>query len=122
LGALGLKKAIAHVDQPLEPFGAVALLGGFALYLIGLAAFGWRATGRIAWDSVALAVASLLGILVATRPDALVAVLLVALAAVLLVLYKAVHFSAGRLRVRRRAHMLSDDASSDGAVDVGSEN
>ena len=42
LVALGLKKTLAHVDDPLDDVPAFALLGGLALYLLGLVAFRYR--------------------------------------------------------------------------------
>ena len=40
--ALGLKKTLAHVEDPLELVPAAALLGGTALYLLAHVAFRWR--------------------------------------------------------------------------------
>ena len=40
--ALGMKKTLAHVEDPLELVPAVALLGGTALYLLAHVAFRWR--------------------------------------------------------------------------------
>jgi low temperature requirement protein LtrA len=42
LMALGIKKTILHVDEPLETVPAFALLGGIALYLLGHVAFRFR--------------------------------------------------------------------------------
>jgi low temperature requirement protein LtrA len=42
LVALGVKKTLEHVDDPLKTIPAVALLGGLALYLIGHVAFRYR--------------------------------------------------------------------------------
>jgi low temperature requirement protein LtrA len=42
LAALGLKKTLADVDDPLEIAPAFALLGGLAIYLLGLVAFRFR--------------------------------------------------------------------------------
>ncbi len=40
--ALGLKKTLGHVEDPLKLVPAVALLGGTALYLLAHVAFRWR--------------------------------------------------------------------------------
>ena len=40
--ALGLKKTLAHVDEPLKLVPAVAMLGGTALYLLAHIAFRLR--------------------------------------------------------------------------------
>ena len=42
LFALGLKKTLAHVGDPLETIPAVALCGGVALYLLAHVAFRLR--------------------------------------------------------------------------------
>src|SRR3954452_13451321 len=44
--ALGMKKTLAHVEDPLETVAAVALLGGTALYLVAHVAFRWRNVHR----------------------------------------------------------------------------
>ena len=40
--ALGLKKAIGHPTDPLDDVPAFALVGGVAVYLLGLVAFRYR--------------------------------------------------------------------------------
>ena len=40
--ALGMKKTLEHVGDPLETVPAVALVGGVATYLLALVAFRWR--------------------------------------------------------------------------------
>jgi len=47
LTALGVKKTIGHVDEPLETVPAVALCGGVALYLLGHVAIRYRTIGSI---------------------------------------------------------------------------
>jgi low temperature requirement protein LtrA len=47
LFALGLKTTLADVGESLETVPAVALCGGAALYLLGLIAFLFRATGYL---------------------------------------------------------------------------
>ena len=42
LVALGMKKTIEHVDDPLKVETATALIGGFCLYLLAHVAFRWR--------------------------------------------------------------------------------
>jgi low temperature requirement protein LtrA len=42
LFALGVKKTLGHVDDPLEIVPAVALCGGVAVYFLGDVAFRWR--------------------------------------------------------------------------------
>ena len=47
LVALGIKKTLAHVGDPLETIPAVALCGGVALYLLGHNAFRLRDVGSV---------------------------------------------------------------------------
>ena len=47
LVALGVKKTLAHVGDPLEAIPAVALCGGAALYLLGHNAFRLREVGSV---------------------------------------------------------------------------
>ena len=56
--ALGLKKTLEHVDEPLKLVPAVALLGGTALYLLAHVAFRWRNVHRFSWQRLVGAVAA----------------------------------------------------------------
>ena len=78
LVALGLKKALLHVDAPLDTVPAVALCGGAALYLVGHVAIRLRNLGTINRQRLFTAVILLALIPFATSVDALVAVLAVA--------------------------------------------
>ncbi len=62
LAALGLKKTLGDVDDPLETVPAFALLGGVAIYLLGLVAFRFRHVQSINRQRLVLA-------LVAARSD-----------------------------------------------------
>ena len=84
--ALGIKKTLAYVGDPLEVIPAVALCGGAALYLVGHNAFRLRDVGSVSVPRLVVAVASCALIPVAMSTPALVtlailAVLLAALAA-----------------------------------------
>jgi low temperature requirement protein LtrA len=84
--ALGFKKTLAHVEDPLEMIPAVALCGGAALYLLGHNAFRLRDTGTVSLARFVVAALSCALIPVAMSAPALVtlailAVLLAALAA-----------------------------------------
>ena len=48
--ALGLKKTLEHVDEPLKIVPAAALLGGTAIYLLAHVAFRWRNVHRFSWQ------------------------------------------------------------------------
>ena len=45
--ALGVKKTIGHVDEPLDDVPAVALFGGIALYYAGHVGFRLRNLGTL---------------------------------------------------------------------------
>lgn len=55
LCALGLKKTIEHVEDPLKVIGAIGLLGGPALYLLAHVAFRWRNVHRFSTQRVVIA-------------------------------------------------------------------
>jgi low temperature requirement protein LtrA len=103
LVALGIKKTIGDVDEPLKTAPAVALFGGIALYYAGHVGARWRLThtlfrGRL----VALAV-SLALIPVGTEVDALVAMALAAVLTCAVILYEAIRYAEARHRIRAGA-------------------
>jgi low temperature requirement protein LtrA len=100
LVALGLKKALLHVDEPLETIPAVALCGGAALYLVGHVAFRLRNIGSLNRQRTFAAVILVALIPFATSADALAAVLAVAIVHAALIGYEATHFREARVRVR----------------------
>jgi low temperature requirement protein LtrA len=100
--ALGLKKTLEHVEDPLEAVPAVAMLGGTALYLLAHVAFRWRNVHRFSVQRLALAV-----VLVALTPVALELPALVSLAVVAallgaLIAYEAARFAELRDRLRHQ--------------------
>jgi len=102
--ALGVKKTIGHVDEPLKIVPAVALLGGVALYYGGHVGFRLRNVGTLNRQRVVAALIALAFIAPATEIDAL---LTLAFAAVLtsgVVAYEAVHFAEARRRLRAAEH------------------
>jgi low temperature requirement protein LtrA len=100
LVALGLKKALAHTDEPLDTVPAVALCGGAALYLAGHVAFRLRNLGTLNPRRVFCALVLLALIPFATSVDAVVAVIAVAIVLVVLIAYEAMRFRDSRHRVR----------------------
>jgi low temperature requirement protein LtrA len=102
LVALGLKKTVANVDDPLKLAAAVALLGGTALYLLAHVAFRWRNVHRLSLQRLAGA-----GLLLALVPaaialPALATVGLVAAVLVVLLSYEAARFAELRDRLRHQ--------------------
>ncbi|HEU4461254.1 MAG TPA: low temperature requirement protein A, partial [Solirubrobacterales bacterium] len=101
--ALGMKVTIGHYDEHLHYEPAFALLGGTALYLIGLVAFRYRQTKTVNRRRLGLAIVLLFLIPVATAVPALLA-LGVAVALIWAVIY-ADHrqYGSGRAQLRREA-------------------
>ena len=102
LTALGLKKSIAHVTDPLYLETATALCGGVALYLVGHVLFRWRATQTVNRERLGVAVLLFAVIPAATRIPAWVSVLIVLLLTVALVAYETTAWAETRDRIRHR--------------------
>ena len=100
LGALGLKKTIADVGEPLKTVPAVALLGGTALYLLGHVAFRLRNVGTLNRQRLLCAVGLLALVPVAVELPSLATLALLAGVLVALITYEAVRFADARDRVR----------------------
>jgi low temperature requirement protein LtrA len=101
LVALGVKKTLGHVDEPLKTVPAVALFGGIALYYVAHVAFRWRTGHSLGSERLVAALVSLALIPVATEVDSLVALGLAAALAALLIGYESIRY--GELRRRARA-------------------
>jgi hypothetical protein len=100
LVALGVKKTIGDVGEPLKTVPAVALFGGVALYYLGHLGFRWRNTrtwyrGRMVAFVVALAL-----IPVGTEVDALAALGLAAALTAAVVGYEVLRHAEDRRMVR----------------------
>jgi low temperature requirement protein LtrA len=98
--ALGLKKTLGHVEDPLKAAPAAALLGGTALYLLAHVAFRWRNVHRFSTQRLVCAI-----VLVALLPAALALPALATLAIVAALLCALIAFEARRfaeLRERLR--------------------
>jgi low temperature requirement protein LtrA len=98
--AVGLKKTLGHVEDPLKDIPAVALCGGVALYLVALSAFKRRNIGS--WNRPRLVVALALGAFVpaAMELPALASLAIVAALACALIAYEATAYSEARSRIR----------------------
>jgi len=102
--AVGGKKTIAQVDEPLKIVPAVALCGGVALYLLGHVAFRLRNIGTLNKQRVVVAGVAALLIFPATESDALVTVALLAALTAGLITYEAIRFREARRRIRAAVH------------------
>jgi low temperature requirement protein LtrA len=100
LFALGVKKVVAHVGEPLDTVPAVGLCGGLALYLAALVAFRLRNVRSVNRQRTVAALLLVALIPPATRVDALVALAAVTTVACGLIAYEAVRFAGARDRVR----------------------
>jgi low temperature requirement protein LtrA len=100
--ALGLKKTLEHVDDPLKLVPAVAMLGGVALYLLAHVAFRWRNVHRFSIQRVICAIALAAFVPAAEELPALVTLAFAAAALVALISYETVHFAELRDRLRHQ--------------------
>jgi low temperature requirement protein LtrA len=100
--ALGLKKTLEHVGDPLELVPAVATLGGTAIYLLAHVAFRWRNVHRFSVQRLACAGALVALVPVAVEVPALATLGLVAVALAAVIAYEAVRFAELRDRLRHQ--------------------
>jgi low temperature requirement protein LtrA len=100
LFALGLKKTIGHVDDPLEAVPAFALLGGVAIYLLGLVAFRYRHVHTLNLRRLALAVVLFALIAVALDVSAIAILAILAVLVWMLVVIETRGYGEGREQVR----------------------
>jgi low temperature requirement protein LtrA len=108
--ALGLKKTLAHVDDPLKLVPAVATLGGTALYLLAHVAFRWRNVHRFNGQRLLCALALLALIPVGVELPAVATLGIIVALLVALIAYEAVHFAELRDRMR---HQLAREPAGD---------
>jgi low temperature requirement protein LtrA len=105
LVALGMKKTIGHVDDPLELVPAAALIGGFCLYLLAHVAFRFRNIHSVNRRRLALGIGLLALIPLAVELPALATLAILTTFACGLIAYEAIRFSEQRDRIR---HDLAD--------------
>jgi low temperature requirement protein LtrA len=98
--ALGIKKTLGAVDEPLKTVPAAALFGGIAVYYLGHIGVRLRNVGTLNKQRLAAAILCLGLIPVATEVDALVAVTMGAAITCGLIAYEAIRFREARARVR----------------------
>jgi low temperature requirement protein LtrA len=100
--ALGLKKTLAHVGDPLDLVPAVALLGGTALYLLAHVAFRWRNVHRFSSQRLLCAILLVALIPAAVELPALATVGILATVLAVLIAYETVRFAELRDRLRHQ--------------------
>ena len=104
--ALGLKKTLGHVEDPLKLVPAVALLGGTAMYLVAHVAFRLRNVHRFSAQRLLCALVLVALIPVATELAALATLAILAALLVALIVYESVRFAELRDRLR---HQVAHD-------------
>ncbi len=102
LVALGLKKTIGHVDEPLKLIPAAALLGGTAIYLLAHVAFRWRNVHTLSRQRLACAILFVALLPAALVLPALATAAIVAAVLIALVAYEAIRFAEPRDRIRHQ--------------------
>ena len=101
LVALGLKKTLAHVADPLDWVPAFALLGGVAVYLLGLVAVRSRHVHTVNRRRLLLALLCLALVPLAVEVPALAALAGVTTLLVGVIAYDTLGYGEGRLRLRQ---------------------
>src|SRR5262245_7333938 len=100
LVALGVKKTLGDVDQPLETIPAVALFGGIAIYYAGHVGFRLRNVRTLNRPRLVALVVGIARIPVAREVDAIVALALAALVTSSVIAFEAIRYAETRARVR----------------------
>ncbi len=100
LVALGLKKTIGHFDGHLDAVPAFALLGGLAIYLLGLVAFRWRHVHTLNRRRLVVAIALLILVPVATDIPAIAALAIANVLIWALIVIETRSYGEGRTQLR----------------------
>ena len=98
--ALGLKKTLGGVEDPLKLVPAVALLGGTALYLLAHVAFRLRNVHSLNAPRLACAVVLVALVPAAVELPSLATLAILALLLTALITYEAVRYAEARERIR----------------------
>jgi low temperature requirement protein LtrA len=106
--ALGLKKTIGDVEEPLKLVPAAALLGGTAVYLLAHVAFRLRNVHRFSGQRLGCAVLLIALVPIAVELPSLATLGLLAAVLVALIAYEAVVFAELRDRLR---HQVAREAA-----------
>jgi len=108
--ALGMKVTIGHHSEHLHDVPAAALLGGLALYLLGLVAFRYRHIKTLNRQRLGLAIVLVLLNPVATAVPALVSLAAAVLLIWAMIAYEHRGYGPGRDRLRREANAAQHPA------------
>ena len=108
--ALGLKKTLGHVEDPLKLVPAAALVGGTALYLLAHVAFRLRNVGTINRQRLVCAAILVALLPAAVELPALATLAVVAAVLAALIAYETLRFAEARDRIR---HQLAREPVTD---------
>lgn len=100
--ALGLKKTLGHVGDPLHTVPAVALLGGTALYLLAHVAFRLRTVHTVNVVRLVAAAVALALIPLAIEVPSLVSLAILTAVLVALIAFETIHYAEARDRIRHQ--------------------
>jgi low temperature requirement protein LtrA len=100
--ALGMKKTIADVGEPLKLIPAVALVGGTAVYLLAHVAFRLRNVHTLNRQRLVCAVVLVALVPLAVELPSLATLSIVAALLVCLIAYEAIRFAEARDRIRHQ--------------------
>ena len=103
LVALGMKKTLAGVEDPLKLVPAFALLGGLAAYLLGHVSFRYRHVHTVNTRRAALAAIFLALLPAAMEIPAIATVAIVTVLVWMLIAFETRRYGEGRIRVRQAA-------------------
>jgi low temperature requirement protein LtrA len=103
LVALGMKTAIGHSGDHLHAVAAFALLGGVAIYLLGLVAFRYRHVHTINRQRLGLAIVLLILVPVATAVPASIALAVADVLLWTMIAYEHRSYGEGREQLRSEA-------------------
>jgi low temperature requirement protein LtrA len=108
--AVGLKRTIGHVDEPLNLVTATSLLGGAAMYLLAHVAFRLRNMHTMSVRRLVCALVLLALLPVATTLSALLTLAILAALLAALIVYEALRYADSRDRIR---HQLAREPVAD---------
>jgi low temperature requirement protein LtrA len=103
LMAFGMKVTIGHHGEDLHDVPAFALLGGLAVYLLGLVAFRYRHVQTVNRQRLGLAIVLLFLIPVATAMPALISLAVAVVLVWLMITFEHFRYGPGRAQLRREA-------------------
>ncbi|HEV2857396.1 MAG TPA: low temperature requirement protein A [Solirubrobacterales bacterium] len=110
LMALGMKVTIGHHSEHLHDVPAFALLGGLALYLIGLVSFRYRHIQTVNRQRLGLAIVLLFLVPAATAVPALISLAVAVVLIWAMIGYEHRGYGAGRQQLRREANVAHNPA------------